>query len=184
MTHALASRGLRPVQELAASREHGDRLRYMAGCKCFDCRKANSNYETTRAVARENGDWNGLVSADRARAHLVALQRAGVGRRAISTAAGVAFSVVHEVRIGRKKMIRARTEKKLLAVTKAARAEGALVSAKRTWRLIEELVDEGYTRGFLAKQLGYEHQGLQFGKARVTGRIARDVERLHVRLTK
>jgi len=49
----------------------GTRAKYMgARCRCMLCRAANSRYETGRLAARKNGDWNGLVPADRARRHL------------------------------------------------------------------------------------------------------------------
>lgn len=51
--------GLAHIVVLAASKPHGVRLRYMAGCRCLKCRMANSNYETMRARARKAGDWNG-----------------------------------------------------------------------------------------------------------------------------
>ena len=49
---ALHARGLRPIAELGGSRPHGTRLRYLAGCKCFHCRRANSDYERERQAAR------------------------------------------------------------------------------------------------------------------------------------
>ncbi len=50
---AIEARGLRPIGELARNRPHGDRLRYMAGCRCPACRGANP-----------------IVPADAARAHI------------------------------------------------------------------------------------------------------------------
>lgn len=61
--NAIESRGLKPVAELAEQRSHGDRLKYLAGCRCVPCRAANSRYEVARAAARKAGDWNGLVPA-------------------------------------------------------------------------------------------------------------------------
>ena len=52
MRSALEARGMKPVTELARQRPHGDRLRYMAGCRCPACRGANSAYERLRARAR------------------------------------------------------------------------------------------------------------------------------------
>jgi len=95
---ALLERGLRPIAELAADRPHGHRLRYLAGCRCFQCRRSNSDYERERQAARAAGDWNGLVDADRARRHLRALARQGVGRRMVAAASDVALSVIADVR--------------------------------------------------------------------------------------
>lgn len=47
----------------------------------------------------------------------------------------------------------------------------------------DELLEEGYTAGFLAQRLGYRHRGLQFRAARVTVRNAARVARLHRELT-
>jgi hypothetical protein len=129
----LTSRGLKPVTELAAGREHGDRIKYMAGCRCMLCRAANSRYETGRAAARKNGDWNGIVSAKPARRHILKLARKGVGRRAIAAACDVADSIIHEIKTGRRPRIRKRTETRILAVSEDARGDKSLVPAKHTW---------------------------------------------------
>lgn len=112
---ALADRGLRPAAELAADKPHGTRLRYIGGCKCFQCRRANSDYERDRKAARLAGDWNGFVPADRARAHLMSLSRSGVGKRAVQAASDVCMTVLQDIRTGKKAQIRARTERRILA---------------------------------------------------------------------
>ena len=99
---AMQARGLRPIAELAAGRPHGTRLRYLAGCKCDACRKANSSYESERQRARKAGDWNGLVDASKARRHLRRLSRQGVGRRVVSEVSDVAESILQQIRSGEK----------------------------------------------------------------------------------
>ena len=180
---ALQARGLRPIGELAADRPHGVRLRYMAGCRCAECRKANSAYECARQKARRGGDWNGLVPADKARAHILKLSKSHVGRRAIAEATDVAMTVIVEIRSGKKKRIRARTERLILGVGRAQALDRALVRAAPTWRLIGELIEEGYTVPFLAERLGYKTPVLQLKKTRVTVRNAARVEKLHRELT-
>jgi hypothetical protein len=177
----LISRGLRDVSELAANRQHGDRLKYMAGCRCMLCRAANSRYETMRAAARKNGDWNGIVSAKLARRHIQKLARQGVGRRAIAAASDVADSIVHAIKTGRKKMIRKRTETKILAVSADARGDKSLVPAKHTWVLINRLLRHGFTKTALAQRLGYA-RAIQFDKEFVTARNALKVERFYRRI--
>lgn len=176
-------RGLRPAAELAAVRSHGDRLRYLGGCRCTDCRRANSRYENERQKARRAGDWNGVVCATRARAHLRALSRAGIGRRAVELATDVASSIIFEIKNGTRQRIRARTERRILAVNKSAMCLGSLVSAIRTWKLIDELIDEGYTRSAIAHGLGFKGCGIQLSKDHVTLRNALRVQRLHHQLT-
>lgn len=179
---ALASRGLRPVAELARDRAHGDRLRYMAGCRCDLCRRANTAYESARQAARKAGDWNGLVPANKARAHLARLSAVNVGRRAVADASSVGDTVLTDIIAGRKKQIRARTERKILAVTPAAAADHALIPAGPTWKLIDELLADGWSKAELARRLGYSPPVLQFSRAQVTVRNGYEVAQLHARL--
>jgi hypothetical protein len=174
----LSERGLRPVAELAADRPHGHRLRYLAGCRCFYCRRSNSDYERGRAAARAAGDWNGIVDAAPARRHLRALARQGVGRRMVAAASDVALSVVADVRAGRKLKIRARSERRILAVTPACRGDAALVPAGPTWERIEWLLEEGFTKGRIALELGRKTRALQLNREWVTARNAAAVEAL------
>lgn len=176
--NGLAHRGLR-VEEIA----HGRRARYVAGCRCELCRTANRNYARKRAKAQREGDWNGLVPADRARAHLLSLSRKGVGRRAVAAATDIADSVLHKIRQGTRRKIRARTERLILSVTAAAVSDRALVKPGRTAKLIELLQDEGYSKAELARKLGYAAPALQFKPHRMTARNVARVETLYRRLT-
>jgi hypothetical protein len=177
------ARGLRPIHELGADRPHGNRLRYMAGCKCFKCRRANSDYERQRQAARLAGDWNGIVDAKRARRHLFRLSRVGVGQWAVCHATDIARSMIHEIKNGDRLRIRARTERKILAVTSASRGDASLVPAAKAWRLLEHLIDEGFTKSRLAKELGYRTRALQLRRDRITARNEQRVVALHARLT-
>lgn len=181
---ALASRGLRPAADLAAEKPHGTRLRYIAGCKCFQCRRANSDYERARKAARAAGDWNGLVSADKARAHMLSLSRAGVGKRAVAAATDICMTVLQDIRTGKKRQIRARTERKILAVTSQMVSDHALVKPGRTYQRIKHLVEEeGFTKAELARRLGYANGALQFKRTRMTARNVARVETLYRSLT-
>lgn len=182
MSSALSERGLRPVAELARDRLHGDRLRYMAGCRCTECRRANTQYEIARSQARKAGDWNGIVLAAKARAHMDKLSRLGIGRRVVHDVSGVANSSLVNIINGRKQTIRARTERAILAVTVQAAADHALVDAAPTWRLLDELIADGYSKAALARALGYARPAIQFKRANVTVRNAYEVARLHERL--
>jgi hypothetical protein len=180
---AISARGLKPHAILGAAKPHGTRLRYMSGCKCAACRRANSLYECERARARKAGDWNGIVSAEAARAHILKLRRAGVRRRAIAAASDVREQTIQEVAAGRKRRLRARAERRILTVSKAMRSDGSLVAAVRTWKLIGLILEEGYTKAWVAKQLGNETPALQLNKRLVTARNAENVERLYRRIS-
>jgi hypothetical protein len=154
----------------------------MAGCRCSECRRANTDYEKARARARKAGEWNGLVSADQVRAHMAKLSKIGVGRRAVADVSGVSDSALVQIIAGRKTQLRALTARRILAVTKEAAADHALVCAKPSWRLLDELLSDGYTKAELALALGNRSPALQLGRKRVTVRNAFEVQRLHARL--
>lgn len=176
---ALASRGLR-TDTLA----HGRRARYVAGCRCDLCRAANRNYARKRLHAQKDGDWNGIVDATEARRHLLWLSRQGVGRRAVHAASDVALTVIAGVRDGTKTQIRARTERKILAVTPDMVSDRALVKPGRTYQRIKHLVEEeGFSKAELARRLGYRSPALQFRRTRMTARNVARVEALYQRLT-
>lgn len=179
---AIRARGLKPAAQLAADRPHGDRLRYIAGCRCSECRAANSAYERSRIAARRAGDWNGFVSAARARAHMLALAKQGVGRRAIGAASDVADSILSKIRSGERQQIRARTERAILAVTPAMVSDHACIDAGPSWCLITELLKAGFTKTRLAHELGMQGHALQLGKDQITAGNAYKVERMHARL--
>jgi hypothetical protein len=174
--------GLKPVAELAARRNHGDRLRYMAGCRCDLCRRANTDYELMRAAARKAGDWNGIVPAARSRKHMLKLSEQGIGRRAVQAVTDIAASVLQDIRTGAKKNIRARTERKILAVTPEMASEGALISAAPTWNLIRQLLAKGYTKTQLAKMLSCETRALQISQKQVRVSTADAIARLYKKL--
>jgi hypothetical protein len=156
----------------------------MAGCKCFKCRRSNSDYERIRKAARLAGDWNGIVDAGPARAHLLKLARAGVGRRAVGAVTDISDSILHEIRHRRRPRIRARTERKILAVTAAAaRSDRAKVPAAMAWLLIGRLLEEGFTKAGLAKRLGYKSPALQLRRDRITARNEQRIIALHRKLT-
>jgi hypothetical protein len=172
----VALNGLKPAAELAKG--CGTRLQYLAGCHCYFCRTANSAYERERIAARKRGEWNGLVDASAAREHLIKLRRQGVGRDAVNMACDVNKSILQKIARGERTQIRAMTEKRILSVTAGARLDGALVSAKKTWRLLDQLLDEGFTKTRLARELGFKSRALQIGKNKCTVEMAGRVERL------
>jgi hypothetical protein len=178
----LQSRGLRPIAELAAEKPHGDRLRYMAGCRCTDCRAANTRYETERARARKAGDWNGIVSAADARAHVAWLSSQGIGRRQVADAACICESTLIEVIAGRRKNLRALSVRRILAVTVEAAADHALIPSAPSWNKLMQLVAQGWSQAELARQLGYQRPALQFGPRQITVRNAHEIEKLYERL--
>jgi hypothetical protein len=93
------------------------------------------------------------------------------------------MTVLQDIRTGKKRQIRARTARKILAVTPAMVSDGALVKPGRTFRLIDELLEEGFSKAELARRLGYRNQALQFSRRRMTARNVARIERLYRSLT-
>lgn len=118
------------------------------------------------------------------RAHILKLSRAGVGRHALSEASDVRATTIQEIRSGKNRQIRKRTESRILSVTAAAGAGGALVPAGPTWRRINRLLREGFTRAEIARRLGYKRPALQLNKDFVTAKNAAAVRRLYDRVMK
>jgi hypothetical protein len=133
-------------------------------------------------VCRELLVWNGNVWAAPVRAHLGKLSRAGVGYKSVAIAADVAFSIVQGVMSGRKKFVRRATADRIMAVTKDAMADHALVDAGPTWKRIHELLEIGMTKGAIARHLGCGRAALQIRRGKVLARTALAVRRLHTRV--
>jgi hypothetical protein len=76
--------------------------------------------------------------------------------------------------------------KRLLDVAREAIADSALVPAGPTWALLDELLDEGFTRTDIARRLGSKAKRpeLQISRAHVEAATAARVERLHRKLTR
>lgn len=183
VTPAMAARGLRSAADLAANKPCGTRVRYYAGCRCRACKAANSSYERERQAARARGEGNGLVCAAAARAHLAWLSTQGVGRRQAADAAKVAASTVFKVIDGERLKIRAQSARRILAVTPAAAADGALIDGGPTWVLLDELIADNYSRARLATEIaGRPLVALQIARDKVTVRTAEIIRRAYDRL--
>lgn len=158
---------------------HGVRARYTSGCRCVECRQANRLYARKRAKHIIFHGKNDLVQADKSRRHLEYLSRHGVGRRAVADASGVSCTVIAEIRSGSKANVRRETERKILAVTRDAHSDHALIPANRTKRQIEELISEGFTKAEIARRLGYKTKALQISAGLITAKTATKIDRFY-----
>lgn len=171
---------LRSAAELAIDKPHGTRMKYLGGCKCMLCRAANSRYSCMREVERRAGRGAGLVSAAHARRHILRLaERHGVGYKSVARDARVGKTIVFEIRSGKRTQIRASTERKILMVTETAAQAATIVPATTTWKQIEWLLSEGFTKKSLSERLGYKNGALQFDREVILKRNARKVDKLY-----
>jgi hypothetical protein len=168
-----------PVEVLADKHPHGTRVRYMTGCKCMLCRAANSRYETERAAARKNGDWNGTVDAAPLRLHLRKLSRRGIGYKTVAAAADISKTTLFDVISRRKQRVRARTLRRCLEVTADAIADHALVKSAPTWAKVNRLLREGFSKAEIARRIGKKTPALQLNRRSVIAINASRVERLY-----
>jgi len=162
----------------SAAKDHGTRAGYASGCPCLPCRAANSRYESERRTAmKQNGA--AVVPADTARNHILRLSRKSVGLRAISAATDIGFETLQHIWSGLRAHIRKTNEKKILAVDRKAVFDHALVPAARTWRQINQLVEEGFNKGDIAKRIGSLAGLHKLGKEKMLAITASRVERLY-----
>jgi len=167
------------LKAAAARKECGTHAKYVAGCRCVECTRANREYERVRAKAKARGQGNPMVDATAAREHLRALAAVGIGRRTVAAVTDLHPGNLWKIRLGLKAKVRRETERRILAVDEGARGDAARVDAKPAWRLIRELVRRGWTKGFIAQRLGCKAKALQLRRGQITARSAMKVERLY-----
>jgi hypothetical protein len=154
-------------------------MRYMAGCRCIPCRAANSRYSCWRDAENKAGRRSGIVDAKPARQHIFKLGERGIGYKSVARDARVGKSIVFEIRSGKRQRIRESTERRILAVDDSAARAGTVIAAAPTWRKIEHLLREGFTKRSLAQRLGYRNGSIQFDRDTITARNARKVGALY-----
>lgn len=163
--------------------ECGTYARYRQGCRCDDCRAANRAYYHKNQKDRIWRGKNPWVSAERAREHLLMLSAAGVGTNTVTEVSGVSRSSVQGIRVGRQQNVRQRVEARILSVTPDAKLlnDALLVDAGPTWRLLNKLLDLGYTRTEIARRLGSKAKApaLQIDQKLVTNANKVKVEKLY-----
>jgi hypothetical protein len=168
-----------PRPESFGDRAHGERLRYLAGCRCALCKEANNAYARMRGKMVRAGFSDPMIDAGEVLRHVRRLARKGIGQRTIADAARTSRASVHAIVLGRKTKLRRSTAARILAVSADAAGDAALVSAKSTWAKLERLLAEGFTKGELARRLGMKTPALQIRRDRVTVRTRDRVARFY-----
>jgi hypothetical protein len=169
-----------PAPEVFADRPHGMRVRYVAGCRCEDCREANRAYARMQQKLARQGQGNPLVDAGRVRRHLAKLSRAGIGTKTVHDITGVSRTNLVAIVAGAKRQLRRNTAAKILAVTREATHDAKLVDVGPTRRRIARLLQEGFTKGQIARRLGCQRAALQILKrGRITAKTEHKVEGLY-----
>ena len=175
---------MRPVslsrsEVLASNKPHGDRVKYIGGCRCDLCRKANARYSSKRSQTVKFGDWNGLVDAAPAKAYLHRLSAEGAGRRAVSAATDIPQSAIALISSGNRLQIRKRNFDKIMSVDVDSASNSALISSRATWRQVDELLEEGFSVLKLSQDLGLSRQTLAIRRKRILATTAARVDRFY-----
>lgn len=172
------------LRKSCATKPHGQRARYIAGCRCLPCRASHARYNAECERRAKSSITNKIVPADRAREHLLHLSARGVGRRAVHAATDIAESILQEIAKGRRLRIRQETKRRILAVDESARSDHSLVDAAPSWKLLGELIASGYTRTQLARWLGCKSKrpALQLSRSRLLACHAVRIQQLYARV--
>jgi DNA-binding XRE family transcriptional regulator len=129
---------------------------------------------------RDEFAYRGLVDAEPIRKHLRQLARLGVGQKSVAEACDVGRTTIVKIKKGQSR-IRAELARRILAVTKSAIADSALVPAGPTWELLKDLLQRGWTKTALARGLGSKGPSptLQIRRTQVEAATALAVEKFH-----
>lgn len=171
------------LRQYSSAKPCGTRGKYNSGCRCGECRNANTLYERTRTRRALRGDVNPLVDAEPVRLHIRALRRKGIGTRTIAEYSEIGRTCIGQIASGKKTKVRKKTADAILAVDRTCVRDGNLVPAGRTWTLIKWMLEEGFTKKRIARELGSSTPALQIKERRVTARTAVKVERFYRRIT-
>lgn len=169
---------IKKLKEYAAGRPCGTRSKYCSGCRCDECRKANTEYQKERDRLNRRGEHNPLVDAEPAREHLRKLSKAGIGYKTVAEYSGIGKSTLYQLMTGTRTKVRRKNLDAILAVDRSCFTAGTLIRAGETWRRINWMLDEGFTKAEIARRLGHASSSLQFKKKKVTGKTHVKVERL------
>lgn len=176
------SRRIRKLIESCATKPHGQRARYMAGCRCLLCRAAHARYNADCERRVRSGITNKIVPADRAREHLLQLSKLCIGRRAVRAATDIAESILQQIAQGKRLRIRQETERRILAVDRSARSDHSLVDAAPSWKILDELIERGYSKAQIARWLGKKTANLQLSRRKILACQAGQVQRLYAKV--
>lgn len=155
-------------------RETGERITCPDRVSCYVER------DRRNARAPQPKPPNELISAKKARRHLIELGKKGVGLKSVHAACGIATSVLWRIFDGSVKRTRRRNEARILAVGLEAARGTAKIDGRETHRLLDALVGcRLYAKTWLARELGSTAKipALQISRSRPTV-AAKNVKRV------
>jgi hypothetical protein len=114
-------------------RAHGTRAKYVVEkCRCVECRRANTDYQTAREKRKAYEAWGdvtpSLVPADETAAHLRLLRQHGVGLRQVCRLTGLSRSSLTKLGSGMRQRVTFRTHDLVTGICLDERAPGRWAS--------------------------------------------------------
>lgn len=164
-----------------ATRHGGTRSAYVGGCRCPNARAANTTYQRSRERRAAHVATGAIpaptVTTGEARAVVEQLLGLGWTRRRICAVTGINRSNLSRLQGGTRypvKYVYRDTYDRLHALLDQdpVHAGGHLVDAYPTWQRIRGLIALGYTKKWIASQLGQTGHGLQINPYRITAHHA------------
>jgi hypothetical protein len=165
--------------------QHGTRSNYTTGCRCQPCTEANRTYARNLDRHKSRVRYGIEQPIERfcdpteAQNHLEWLRTNGIGLRTVTNTTGLSRKTLFEIRRRTVTRILITTHNKILSVGLHRAPNASLIPADQTWRLVNELLDEGWTGGRINRAIGNNSYALQLGKIRVQRSTAKKIEELH-----
>jgi WhiB family redox-sensing transcriptional regulator len=100
------------------------------------------------------------LPAEPVQKHLVELGRAGVSLMMVSERTGLSRNAIKVIRLGQQRRVRVSTRDRIMAVTADAAGPVALVDARPTQQLVDELVATGLSRSAIGRMAGIRAPGV------------------------
>jgi hypothetical protein len=132
------------------------------GCRCPDCTRTATTWSAAKRRQQAYGRWQPLSDASRARAHLLALQGAGLTRQQITDKTGVHAAVLRNLAAGTTRRIRPANAAALLALPAPAQsiASRIRVDGTATRRRLQALAVAGWPLPQIARRANVDGHNL------------------------
>jgi len=140
---------------------HGSRARYIAGCHCDLCRRANRAYLNDYHAARKV-EGRQTVPSHAVVAHLAALRESGVELSAIARMSGCSVHHLRAVGRGEYPRVTRRLHDGVLSIQPGDFSENARVPVAEAIKLVAEIRACGIQVQTIAHALGYKYHHLSF----------------------
>lgn len=137
--------------------------RYKKGCRCGNCRKAHSKYETKRRALNDKERagilvrQRRLVDVGEVREHVRFLMENNIGARSIGSATGISYTTIYDIGWGDRKYCTKKVADKILALGVKKFYKHQMRDGKHARQLVHEMQQTGLRKYEIGYMLGYKH---------------------------